>query len=80
MNVPAPLSPAARVVNDPAGDRLGSLFVGEEALPVKGPERRGQGQRTRGSVDPVLKSWIDNVIVPALLDRWGNENARGAAA
>ncbi|MGD1096165.1 MAG: hypothetical protein ABSB35_29755 [Bryobacteraceae bacterium] len=44
----------------------GRLFLQQEELGVKGPERGSQGQRTRGSIDPVLKSWIDNVIVPAL--------------
>jgi hypothetical protein len=34
--------------------------------------------RTRSSkhsaIDPVLKSWIDRVIVPALVDKWNEQN------
>jgi hypothetical protein len=32
------------------------------------------------SVDPRIKSWIDNVIVPALVDEWIVSRASKAAA
>lgn len=31
----------------------------------------------RRSIDPTLKAWIDNVIVPALVEKW--HNSRGSA-
>jgi hypothetical protein len=36
--------------------------------------------RRRGAIDPVLKAWIDNVIVPALADQWAARQASGMAS
>jgi hypothetical protein len=33
----------------------------------------------RKPIDPAIKSWIDNVIIPALLDRWNSRPERQAA-
>jgi hypothetical protein len=62
----------------PAGNE-GTLFQQEE-LRVKRRERRPLGQHERVPIDPRVRSWVDNVIVPALLDRWVSENGSGAAA
>jgi hypothetical protein len=34
----------------------------------------------RSPIDPVLKSWIDNVIVPALVDEWNRSQDTMRAA
>ena len=49
--------------------QLGGLDVREDAV------------RTRRSapIEPALKAWIDNVIVPALVDRWESREAAKAA-
>lgn len=70
-NKPMPCSTAA--------GNEGTLFQQEE-LHVKGHERRRQSQHERAPIDPRVRSWVDNVIVPALLDRWASEKASGAAA
>jgi len=36
-------------------------------------------KRRNSPIEPILKAWIDHVIVPALVDRWGNREAVKAA-
>ena len=48
--------------------------------PVSGLDRRQKSRERRNSpIEPALKAWIDNVIVPALVDRWENREAAKAA-
>ncbi len=36
---------------------------------------RVSGSKRRASINPVLKAWIDNIIVPALVDQWAAHQA-----
>jgi hypothetical protein len=33
----------------------------------------------KAGIDPAVKAWIDNVIVPALLERWASNKPSGVA-
>lgn len=36
-------------------------------------------KKSTGSIDPATRSWIDNVFVPALLERWfSSEDSKAA--
>jgi len=43
-------------------------------------QSKQQRHACRPAIDPAVKGWIDNVIVPALLERWMGSKASGAAA
>ena len=65
---------ALRVVPYPPkfADHAGKLFLQEEEAQVTRTRLRRGGSRSMKptSINPVLKAWIDNVIVPALADQW----------
>ena len=48
----------------------GRLFLEQEENSVK--YGRQPLSPMRKSIDPALKAWVDNVIVPALVEKWNN--------
>jgi hypothetical protein len=58
---------------------VGTLCLREEEQGVS-RRRQALSPRRRESIDPVLKSWIDNVLVPALVDEWNREQSAQKAA
>jgi hypothetical protein len=56
-----------------------TLSLHEAKSAVK-PKQHPRSPRRRGPIDPVLKSWIDNVIVPALVDEWNRTHEAARAA
>lgn len=51
----------------------GTLFVRRHEESGVSPTRRIRS-RLRPAIDPTLKSWIDNVIVPTLVDQWNEQH------
>jgi hypothetical protein len=56
--------------------RAARLFLDQEESTVAEPSQRPRVGRENGAIDPVVKSWIDNVIVSALIERWNNRGSK----
>ncbi len=63
----------------PTAADTGTLLIQQMEQPDMSPARCVRPQRHR-AIDPKLKSWIDNVVVPALLDKWTKRREDGVAA
>jgi len=70
-------SDASHAVNTVHARHVGTLFFQEEETRVTAFGKQGRSRRP--SIDPAVKSWIDNVIVPALQQQWANKQGSGAA-
>jgi len=51
----------------------GTLFLQQRERSEMKPAPRTRSSKQR-AIDPVLKSWIDRVIVPALVDKWNEQH------
>jgi hypothetical protein len=56
----------------PSVAEIGTLFLQQLEQPKMSPDRRNRSPR-EGTMDPTLKSWIDRVIVPALVAKWDEQ-------
>jgi hypothetical protein len=50
--------------------RLNGTEQGLSETPSDSHERCFLKMRSSGKLNPTLKDWIDNVIVPALIEQW----------
>ena len=57
--------------------KTGTLFLGQEEHTMLSQQKGNQ--LLRSSIDPRVKAWIDNVIVPALIDEWRNNEGSEVA-
>lgn len=57
-----------------------TLIHDQENTAVTATRRKSRPLEPAQPIDPRVKAWIDNVIVPALLDRWDQRQRMEAAA
>jgi hypothetical protein len=57
----------------PSKAEVDTLFVRRSEQPKMSPAQRNRSPR-EGTIDPILKSWIDRVIVPALVAKWNDQH------
>jgi hypothetical protein len=53
----------------PSAAEIDTLFLQQPERSKMSPARRNRAPREE-TMDPTVKSWIDRVIVPALVARW----------